>query len=94
MEARFACDSFCVGTVCNSPCFWCCLVLNYAMYYTRKFDRCPILNEINRGYLPQKGIKGILKHEDTEGHEVLFDRIYGMIGISGVDGGTADCLGT
>ncbi len=30
------------------------------------FDICQMLNEINRGYLPQKGIKGGLKHEGTK----------------------------
>ncbi len=30
------------------------------------FDICQMLNEINRGYLVQKGIKGILKHEGTK----------------------------
>ncbi len=43
------------------------------------FDICQMLNEINRGYLPQKGIKGILKHAGTKEQEVLFDRIYRMI---------------
>ncbi len=30
------------------------------------FGVCQILNEINRGYLVQKGTKGILKHEGTK----------------------------
>jgi len=30
-----------------SPCFRCCLVLNSATHYTRKFGRCPILNKIH-----------------------------------------------
>ena len=25
-----------VAMVCKSPCFWCCLVLNYATHYTTK----------------------------------------------------------
>ncbi len=54
------------------------------------FDICQMLNEINRGYLPQKGIKGILKHEDTKEHEVLFDRIYRMIRIPGVEGASRE----
>ena len=72
MEARFACDSFCVGMVCNSPCFWCCLVLNPATHYTIKFDGCQILSEIY--------------HEETKDTK-FFDRIYRMIGIWAVEGG-------
>ena len=40
------------------PCFWCCFVPNYATHYTMLFDICQMLNEINRGYLPQKGTRG------------------------------------
>ena len=58
MEARFACDSFWMGMVCNSPCFRCRFVLNYKTHYTMLFDICQTLNEINRGYLPRKGAKG------------------------------------
>ncbi len=61
------------------PCLRCSLILNYATHYTMLFDICQMLNEINRGYLVQKGTKGILNHEDTKGLEVLFDRIYRMI---------------
>ncbi len=46
-----------MGTVCNSPCFWCSVILNSATHYTMLFDICQMLNEINRGYLPQKGTK-------------------------------------
>ncbi len=35
------------------------------------FDICQMLNEINRGYLAQKGTKGIMKHEGTKGQEVF-----------------------
>ncbi len=56
------------------PCFWCCFMLNYATHYTMLFDICQILNEINRGYLPQKGTKGL---------EVFFYRIYGLIPSAG-----------
>ena len=63
---------FFLGTVCNSPCFRCGFIPNYAGHYTMLFDICQLLNEINRGYLPQKGIKGILKHEGTKEQEVLF----------------------
>ena len=45
-------------------------------HYTIMFGRCPILNKIN--------------HEGTKGHEVLFDRIYRMIGI--VENGGGFCL--
>ena len=38
-----------------------------ALYH--KFGRCQILNKINRGYLPRKGIKGILKHEGTNSED-------------------------
>ncbi len=77
MEARFACDSFFVGTVCNSPLFlvqsptkrWglttgctpLACVLSYAMHYTRKFGRCPILNKIHyedTKYLATEGTEG------------------------------------
>ena len=48
-----------LALVSDSPCFWCCFVLKYATHYTMLFDICQMLNEINRGYLPQKGTKGI-----------------------------------
>ncbi len=50
------------------------------------FDICQMLNEINRGYLPRKGTKGILNHEGAKEHEVLFYRIYRMIRIWAVEG--------
>ncbi len=43
-------------------------------------------------YLPRKGTKGILKHEGTKEHEVFFDRIYRMIGISAVEGASQESL--
>ena len=43
---------FFLGTVCYSPCFWCCFVLNTAMHYTILFDICQMLNKIH--------------HEDTK----------------------------
>jgi len=36
-----------LGTVCNSPCFRCCFILNYATHYTMLFDICQMLNEIH-----------------------------------------------
>ena len=75
--ARVLSDGGFVGMVFNSPCFWCCFVPNYASHYTILFDKCQMLNEINRGYLPRKGTKGILKHEGTKNHEVFFDGITG-----------------
>jgi len=41
-----------------------------------------MLNEINRGYLAQKGTKGGLKHEGTKGHEAA----TGGLAISGFTG--------
>jgi hypothetical protein len=32
--ARVLSDGGLVGTVCNSPCFRCCFVLNYTTHYT------------------------------------------------------------
>jgi hypothetical protein len=46
------------------------------------FDICQMLNEINRGYLPQKGTKGILNRKGTKGLEVLFYRISYVTGAS------------
>ncbi len=48
--ARVLCDGGWLGMACNSPCFRCCFILNYATHYTIKFGRCPILNGINHGF--------------------------------------------
>ena len=49
------------------------------------FDFCQMLNEINRGYLAQKGRKGILKHKGTKELKVLFDRICRMVRVIWID---------
>ncbi len=59
--ARVLSDGGWLGMACNSPCFRCCFILNYATHYTIKFGRCPILNKIN--YEDTKGRKGIMNIE-------------------------------
>ncbi len=75
-----------LGMVCYSPCFWCSNVCNHATHYTMLFDICQMLNEINRGYLPQKGTKEIL----TTKAGGFFYRIYRMIRIAAVEGASRE----
>ncbi len=60
------------------------------------FDICQMLNEINRGYSPQKGTKGVLKHEDTK-FFLQDDRDLGgggrLAGVAGQHPGDQDSFG-
>ena len=52
--ARVLPDGGCVGMVCNSPCFWCCFVLNYGTHYTIEQVKSQVFIGMNEGFSREK----------------------------------------
>jgi len=60
--------------VIYSPCFWCCFIPNYATHYTMLFDICQMLNKINHGYLPRKGLEQHSRNQNDLSADVADSR--------------------